>query len=1113
MSNFDFLQTQWSDLAKLGGFAEKYVFSDANSSIIKQGIIGENIVKYMLCYEGLSEQSLHDNTHVNRIRLLERVINVPAQISNILHVLRKTRNISAHDSSADQETESQNALDNLRSCFDLCVWFMQVYGDAGFTPAPYVQPAKKVTIVLKKRNDAAESAEYKELQKEQRELEEQNNRLQEKLNKILEENKAKDAQQKNERRKEAYKYAKRINLTEAQTRVLIDDQLSKCGWSVSTSDITYAKGCRPEKGKNKAIAEWPTNSDIKEGGGRADYALFVGEKMVGIVEAKRESTDVSSVLDYQCKDYAKNIKDEHKQYVIKRYGEYEVPFLYATNGRPYLKQIEEKSGIWFLDARETYNASKALQGWPTPDGLMQQLEKDIKAANEKLKNTSFADLESKEQGRVGLRKYQKEAIEAAEKAIADGKTEVLLAMATGTGKTRTVLAMIYRFLSAGRFKRILYLVDRHSLGEQTMDTFKELKLKDNYTLDGLYDIKELQDKEFEKDTKVHIATVQGLVKRLLYNDGEKMLGVNDYDLIIVDEAHRGYILDKQMSQDELLYRNQDDFQSKYRKVLDYFDAIKIGLTATPALHTIDIFGAPVYEFSYRQAVSDGFLADMDAPYIIKTELSQKGIKFEKGSTPQVYDPISHQITNTAYLEDELKFDVDKFNKNVLNESFNETVLTEVFKNIDPTEKSKTLVYAATDWHADLIVSFLKKYYEKQYVPNEAIVKITGKIENGDQGKIQEAIRRFKNEHYPTIVVTVDLLTTGIDVPQIVNLVFMRCVRSRILYEQMLGRATRKCDEIGKECFTVYDAVGIYEAMEELSNTKPVVQNLKTTFEDLVSGIIIIQDENKPDVQERLKNQVDLIKAKINRSSVRVSKEDAEQFERITKMPLSEFKRKLSESSTQEAVELILQAEHVHAFDFVRNESKPGTILISGETDTVVSSTHGYPESGKKPQDYLQEFHDFIAANSDKIAALKIIATRPSDLTRQDLKEIRFALSQEGFSETMLSTAWNDMTNQGITADIIAFIRQKSLDEPLASTHERIHAAIEKTKAAHPEFTKRHINFLADIEEEFVNEPILDKETFNSPAFIEDGGFKHINLIFGEKLLQIIKEINDNMYAA
>ena len=369
------------------------------------------------------------------------------------------------------------------------------------------------------------------------------------------------------------------------------------------------------------------------------------------------------MLDGQCKDYAKMIKSEHQKYVINRFGAYMVPFLYATNGRPYIKQYEQMSGIWCLDVREPFNAPKALSGWSTPEGIEQALEKDIVEADKKLAATGYEVLQDPDG--LNLRYYQIEAIQAAEKAIAEHKQTALLAMATGTGKTRTVLGMIYRFLDAGRFKRILYLVDRTSLGDQTMDTFKEVKLKELLTLNQMYDVKSLEDKEFEKDTRVHIATVQSLVKRIMYNESDKSLGVSDYDLVIVDEAHRGYILDKEMGDDEVLYRDQNDFRSKYRAVIDYFDAVKIALTATPALHTTEIFGKPVYSYDYRTAVIDGFLVDHDAPHIIKTKLSEEGISFEKGSTVPIYDPVTNEITNSSELEDDLKFEVEDFNRRVV----------------------------------------------------------------------------------------------------------------------------------------------------------------------------------------------------------------------------------------------------------------------------------------------------------------------------------------------------------------------------------------------------------------------------------------------------------------
>lgn len=207
----------------------------------------------------------------------------------------------------------------------------------------------------------------------------------------------------------------------------------------------------------------------------------------------------------------------------------------------------------------------------------------------------------------------------------------LLAMATGTGKTRTVLGLIYKMLESKRFKRILFLVDRVSLGEQAMDTFKDVKLKDLMTLDEIYELKAIDDNEINLETKVSVSTVQGLLKRTILSDTPDLMP-GAFDLIIVDEAHRGYILDREMTEEEILYDNQDDYMSKYKQVIEYFDAVKIALTATPALHTTEIFGEPIFTYSYREAVIDGWLVDHDPPYIINTDFIENKAKFKKGET-------------------------------------------------------------------------------------------------------------------------------------------------------------------------------------------------------------------------------------------------------------------------------------------------------------------------------------------------------------------------------------------------------------------------------------------------------------------------------------------------
>ena len=789
-----------------------------------------------------------DNTSANRIHTLYREGVVTSDLADILHGLRKIRNKAVHENYASVE----EGKIFIQMAYSLTEWFMQMYGDWNYQNKPFEMPDKNVRLEI--------------VDKEKEQTEE------EKL--IAEASKVAAmalSVKKEERKSQAGKAMRQRVKSEAETRYLIDEQLRKVGWEVDTQKLRYSKGTRPEKGRNIAIAEWPTDSTVGKKG-FADYALFIDERLVAIIEAKAIHKDIPSVIDYQCKDYSRNVRAKDEKYQIGMWRNYKVPFVFATNGRPYLEQYDTKSGVWFLDLRKSDNAPKALKGWMSPTGMLELLERDIAAKDQALQDMPYDLLRDKDG--LNLRDYQLKAIQAAEHAILNGQQNILLAMATGTGKTRTILGMIYRFLKTGRFRRILFLVDRTSLGKQATDVFEEVKLEELMTLDDIYNIKGLEDKVIDKETKLQVATVQSMVKRILYNEGDTMPAVTDFDLVIIDEAHRGYILDKEMGEDELLYRDQIDYQSKYRSVVEYFDAIKIALTATPALQTTEIFGQPVYKYTYREAVIEGYLVDHDAPHQLTTKLSKEGIHYKKGDIVTRYDSITGEITNSELLDDELDFDVDKFNRQVITEPFNKAVLDEIARDIDPETpevQGKTLIYAVDDQHADLIVKILKEIYTETGVDNDAIMKITGSVGGGNKKKIEEAIQRFKNERYPSIVVTVDLLTTGIDVPEITTLVFMRRVKSRILFEQMLGRATRLCPEIHKTHFEIYDPVGVYDSLDEVNTMKPVVVNPTATFTQLLEGLEVLTDE------KQVQNQINQIIAKLQRKKQNMSSKAMEHF--------------------------------------------------------------------------------------------------------------------------------------------------------------------------------------------------------------------------------------------
>lgn len=1077
-SNFEFLNDKFPVLANSGGLAEQYCYSDPNSCLLKLGMMGETIVNLIFTYDRIPLP--FDNTAVKRISTLFREGLITSDLSDILHALRKVRNKAAHENYGTTE-ESKTFL---QMTYGLCEWFMQTYGDWEYQNQPFVMPQPALVVAVDKTAEK---------------------QLEEKLIEEAEETAAKSSKvDVAARKKQAQKAAGLRQKTEAETRYMIDEQLRKIGWEADTPNLRYSKGTRPQKGRNLAIAEWPTDSTVGKKG-YADYALFVDTKMVATIEAKAEHKDIPSVIDFQCKDYSKNIRAEDADYQIATWGEYKVPFTFATNGRPYLEQYDTKSGIWFLDLRLPYNAPKALRGWISPEGMMELLEKDIEAGNKTLESMPYDFLQDPDG--LNLRDYQVRAIRAAEEAVKSGQQNILLAMATGTGKTRTVLGMLYRFLKTGRFRRILFLVDRTALGEQAQDVFKEVKLEDLMTLDEIYNIKGLEDKSIDKETRIQIATVQSMVKRILYNEEETMPAVTDYDLVIIDEAHRGYILDKEMGDDELLYRDQLDYQSKYRSVVEYFDATRIALTATPALHTTQIFGQPVFKYSYREAVIEGYLVDHDAPHELTTKLSKEGIHYKKGDTVAIYDAVTGEIVNSELLADELDFDVENFNKQVINESFNRTVLKEISRDIDPEapEQGKTLIYAVDDQHADMIVKILKEIYSETGVDNDAIMKITGSVGGGNKKKIQEAIKRFKNERFPSIVVTVDLLTTGIDVPEITTLVFMRRIKSRILFEQMMGRATRLCPEIHKTHFEIYDPVGVYDSLEDVNTMKPVVANPSTTLPQLMDGLEVMDDE------EQIQYQINQILAKMQRKNKNIPEKTLDYFKTLAegKTPAQVISDVKGQNPAKAKKRLLKYAEAIKMMQEIRvNGNRP--VVISDEEDELVSHERGYSNS-TKPEDYLDAFAEYVKTNMNEIAALNVVCTRPKELTRDSLKSLLMTLDMAGFTPKQLNTAISELTNEEMAADIISLIRRYAIGSALISHEARIRLAVDRLKKAH-NFSKQELNWLARMEKYLMEESVLNVRVFDEDVrFKSEGGFAKLNKVFENNLEGIVLELNEYLY--
>jgi len=1149
-SNFAFLAEHDPVFLQLANTAEQVFAADPNTTLIKLRQLGEALAQDLAARAGIAFDN--ETSQAELLGRLNREIGLDLTVRNLFHTLRIEGNKATHQF----RTRHKEAMDGLKLARELAVWFHRAFGKtgAGFRPGPFQPPSdpslalrqlqgeiarlqaelgqsnaalannqqlaalvareKEEYAVLASQMDA-EARTYQSLAEEQaavldrvrQEFEQRLQVLQQQLDAS-----PKTAPQVSRSTQVA---SQQLVLSEELTRILIDQQLLAAGWEADTQQLTYANGARPEKGKNRAIAEWPT-----QGKEAADYVLFAGLTPIAVVEAKRQNANVAGKIP-QAERYARGYRQladaepawQHEgrstAWDDGQGGHFAVPFVYSSNSRPYLAQLAEQSGTWFRDLRHPANLARPLQDFHSPDGLRDLLTRSKTAAEAQLQQEGFAYLH--------LRNYQELAIQAVEAALAAGQNNCLLAMATGTGKTRTIIGLIYRFLKAERFRRILFLVDRSALGQQAQENFDEAALEQNLPLSKAYNIAQMGDMAAEAETRVQVATVQAMVKRIFQSDNPP--GIDEFDCIIIDEAHRGYTLDQEMSEGELQVRDQAQYLSTYRRVIDYFDAARIALTATPAKHTSDIFGRPVYTYSYREAVADDWLIDHEPPIRYETLLGKHGIKFAKGEQVSAIDLGTGEIEQSE-LEDELKFDIDSFNRRVINEDFNRVICEQLARELDPFGEEKTLIFCATDLHADMVKRLLNQAFKDIYGDdyNQAAVdKITGQAD-----KVDARIKRYKNERYPNIAITVDLLTTGIDVPSIAHLVFMRRVRSRILYEQMIGRATRRCDDIGKTVFRIYDPVDIYRTLQAVNTMQPLVKDPNITLDQLLGELANPASFTAPGNRAGSHHADDVLDA-ISQKLMRVLRDATHKAE---KKP--ELKSRLHELEQHWGVSPALLHKHLReigaaaAVDWLHQQKSlaaqiEGVRLLAGSNYKPIISDHpdellareqSYGDYSK-PEDYLDSFNHFIRQQLNQSAALAVVVNRPKDLSREQLREVRLLLDEHGYSEARLQTAWRNRSNQDIAASIIGYIRQAALGEALLPFEQRVAQAMQRIYAL-TSWTTAQRNWLNRLAKQLHHEVVIDQQFVNR-AFAGDGGAKRLDALLGGQLDSVLETLADGLW--
>lgn len=1129
-ANFDHLRPISQQLFRLGFLAERFFAEDPNTSLIKSRQFAETLLKEVAARTGSYRPELREQ-FIDMLQRLSAERMIPREVGDVFHAIRKRGNVAVHDLAGGYD----EALSCLKFARALGVWFHQTFAhDPQFKPAPFVPPpdprgetrelAEQLEALRQRVREAeaqaaaahataeelerarAAAEEMAQREREDRRAWEQLAREQEAAQAHLGEELARlqaAAAAAPEQETASFVQAGRdaaskLDLDEADTRRLIDVQLNGMGWEANSQQLRYAKGARPEVGRNRAIAEWPAGS------GSVDYALFVGLTCVGIIEAKRQSVDVPAVLE-QAKRYAQTITlapenlcpDSPWQHGLDE--PYRVPFLFATNGRPYVRQWLTKSGIWYWDARREVNHPDARPQWFSPSDLETKLEQDNTAAAKGLAEEAF--------GYGGVRPYQEEAIRAVERAVEEGRREILISMATGTGKTRTCIALMYRLLKHRRFRRILFLVDRTALGEQTTDALETTELEGLLKFSQIYKVAGLDRKLPEPEDHVQVATVQAMVARILNEpDPSKRPTPGTYDCIIVDEAHRGYTLDAELREGDIGLRNVDDYQSAYRQVLDYFDAVKIGLTATPALHTREIFGHPVYRYGYRQAVVEGYLIDHLPPRRITTALSEAGIHFDGGDEVEIVDPRTGQIDLFELPDDvSLDYDLAAFNKRVVSENFNRVVCEAIAAEIPPSRPGKTLIFAARDSHADDVVRLLTEALEKEYgpIPAGMVQKITGSVPGN-----QDLILKFRNDPNPKYVVTVDLLTTGVDIPSICNLVFLRRVGSRILYDQMIGRATRLCPEIGKENFRIFDAVDLYAHLQEMSDMRPVVVRPDISLKQLVTDLEkAASDEDRDWVGDQ-------VAVRFRALARRMDDAQREEFTRHAGQSPEAALAALQAKSGREKLAWFMECPRaVEILDrkpvkTLRPED--GITLYDGEDEILhIKEIFG---ANATPEDYIEGFERFVRENMNAIPALIAVTQRPRELTRKELAELAALLDDKHYSENMLRAAYGRVRNADIAAHIIGFVRQAALGDPLVPYKTRVENAILRIEKSRP-WTMKQKDWLRRIGRALQDKPVADASLLDQGSFAHKGGFAVIAQDFDGQLAPLLQEINEAIWAS
>ena len=923
---------------------------------------------------------------------------------------------------------------------------------------------------------------------------------------------------------------------EQVARDFIDKQLIACGWVIQSN-----KKVNLHIGIGVAVKEYQT--DV----GPADYVLFVDGKPVGVIEAKREDeAHKFSVHETQVEDYSRA--------KLKYIDHQPLPFLYLSTG----------TVTRFVDMRDPKPRYREVFTFHRPETMSRWIKQATTLRARFAENFPVLDT-------YGLRDCQVEAITQLESSLQKAKPKALLQMATGSGKTFTAITSVYRMLKHTKVNRVLFLVDTRNLGEQAEGEFRKyLPQDDNRLFPELHGIIRLSSSFVPQDSQVYISTIQRLYSILkgseldesaenenpnetanafakqalpvIYNE---KIPIEFFDVIVIDECHRS-------------------IYNLWKQVLDYFDAFQIGLTATPDNRTFGYFNQNIVsDYGYEKAVIDGVLVPYNV-WTIETQITKHGASIKLGEMVDKRERLTRKKFWETVDED-IEYSGKQLDRDIVNLSTIRSIIREVKNKLpvmfpDRVDKSgefempKMLIFAKTDSHAEDIIEIVRDEFAER-------ADFCKKITYQSKEDPKTILNSFRNEYYPRIAVTVDMIATGTDIRSLEVLLFMRDVKSRSYYEQMKGRGTRTCSleelkvkcspsaKFAKDHFVIIDAIGVEQSQK--TDSRPLEKAPGVSLKEVLQRIAV--GDRSEEMLSTLANRLLRLDKQINQheknnfedkaqgnSIPQIVKQLLHAYDPDTIDAIAEQIRGNKKGEAMVDIEQEIKTQHQKIVDqaiavFHNPDLREFILEVRKKYDQIIDginldslATSGWQKDNKESAAAtIQDFQQWILQHKDELTALQLFYGQPyrrRELTFQMIKSLveQLVLEKPLLAPMSVWRAYEQMEAasgqpKNELVALVSLIRKVAgIDTTLTTYDSTVDKNFQdwvfRKQAGATKFNEEQMQWLRMIKEYVVNSFHIEKDDFDLNPFNAQGGLGKMWQLFGEQTDEIINELNEALAA-